>query len=461
MSQDLWRERHTPGTEEEWLDREHTCHDRCPCQLRERIARSFADMHDIIDNSEWEALDSSSRARYRRWADAALTVVQPELDRRDDLAAELRRQVQSRTRAMDELFRTREKARKEASEARSELADMTAQRDLLGKERAEVRKQDQRHVSEIWDHSTTLRRAEEAEASAKLYLKERDEALTERDDAIRSADAAAAQRDELIEASLATDYTKDHECGTAVDDPDAYEVALANITEMHRVLLVRLERLFQANDARDDERRRAEAAEAERDKELAARREVEAEREASDVHADRLLAERDEALARLDRPSPAIEELAAERDELQARIERVRHLADKWAEDAYASSIAGGESPRPADYSEGHYVGVMKTNDKHARELRNILAAPADDSSEAEARFKFVPDALYGVRWVPEPWMPKPGERVMGTVVPYTDPIVGTYQQRCDDVYSIVTDDDGDWWRVRTDSLRPAGGREQ
>src|SRR5699024_3111511 len=75
-----------------------------------------------------------------------------------------------------------------------------------------------------------------------------------------------------------------------------------------------------------NERDRAEAAEAERDKELAARREVEAEREASDVHADRLLAERDEALARLDRPSPAIEELAAERDELQARIECVRHL---------------------------------------------------------------------------------------------------------------------------------------
>lgn len=60
----------------------------------------------------------------------------------------------------------------------------------------------------------------------------------------------AEAREELaqfVEASLEEcDYTSDGESGGW--EPDDYERATANIREMHRVLLVRLERLFQAQD---------------------------------------------------------------------------------------------------------------------------------------------------------------------------------------------------------------------
>lgn len=60
----------------------------------------------------------------------------------------------------------------------------------------------------------------------------------------------AEAREELaqfVEASLEEcDYTSDGESGGW--EPDDYERATANIAEMHRVLLVRMQRLFQAQD---------------------------------------------------------------------------------------------------------------------------------------------------------------------------------------------------------------------
>lgn len=52
--------------------------------------------------------------------------------------------------------------------------------------------------------------------------------------------------------------------------------------------------------------------------------------------------------------------LVEERDELRATMERVAELPGRWRADARRMGLAAGESPRPMDYSEGHYVGTMK-----------------------------------------------------------------------------------------------------
>ncbi|MFI6302146.1 hypothetical protein ACIBCH_09765 [Amycolatopsis thailandensis] len=53
---------------------------------------------------------------------------------------------------------------------------------------------------------------------------------------------------QLVEASLQHDYTVDHDCPEYPDDAAEYAAALANVTEMHRVLNVRAERLSEAYD---------------------------------------------------------------------------------------------------------------------------------------------------------------------------------------------------------------------
>jgi hypothetical protein len=60
-------------------------------------------------------------------------------------------------------------------------------------------------------------------------------------------DRLKVELESFVEASLEEcDYTSDGESGGW--EPDDYERARANITEMHRVMLVRMERLFQSND---------------------------------------------------------------------------------------------------------------------------------------------------------------------------------------------------------------------
>jgi hypothetical protein len=58
----------------------------------------------------------------------------------------------------------------------------------------------------------------------------------------------------------------------------------------------------------------------------------------------------------------------------EAITRKVEALADKWDKGADGMSLVGGESPRPADFSEGHFVGVMKTLRAAASELRAAIA---------------------------------------------------------------------------------------
>ena len=56
---------------------------------------------------------------------------------------------------------------------------------------------------------------------------------------------------------------------------------------------------------------------------------------------------------------------------------RVAALAQAWEEKARNMSLVGGESPRPRDYSEGHYVGTMKSYYAAAEALRELLREDA------------------------------------------------------------------------------------
>jgi len=62
-----------------------------------------------------------------------------------------------------------------------------------------------------------------------------------------------------------------------------------------------------------------------------------------------------------------------EQADLRATIERVRELADEWHRQAREMCRVGGESQRPQDYSEGHYVGVMTSYLARHDDLRAAL----------------------------------------------------------------------------------------
>lgn len=53
---------------------------------------------------------------------------------------------------------------------------------------------------------------------------------------------------QLIDASLQHDYTVDHDCPEYANEDDEFAAALANITEMHRLLPLRAERMLDMID---------------------------------------------------------------------------------------------------------------------------------------------------------------------------------------------------------------------
>ena len=66
--------------------------------------------------------------------------------------------------------------------------------------------------------------------------------------------------------------------------------------------------------------------------------------------------------------------LVAEVERLRAQVERAEALAQHWTSQARSMSVVDGESPRPNDNSEGHYVGVMRSYEVSADDLRAALA---------------------------------------------------------------------------------------
>src|SRR5205823_6001127 len=64
-------------------------------------------------------------------------------------------------------------------------------------------------------------------------------------------DRLRAQLLEFVTASLEHDYTVDHDCPEYANAAAEQAAALANVTEMHRLLGVRQERLFKAHDEID------------------------------------------------------------------------------------------------------------------------------------------------------------------------------------------------------------------
>jgi hypothetical protein len=66
-------------------------------------------------------------------------------------------------------------------------------------------------------------------------------------------------------------------------------------------------------------------------------------------------------------------ETEKDRARLLAALDAVEALADDLARSAYEMCIAGGESDREADFSEGHYVGTMKEKDESAARIRAAI----------------------------------------------------------------------------------------
>lgn len=61
-------------------------------------------------------------------------------------------------------------------------------------------------------------------------------------------------------------------------------------------------------------------------------------------------------------------------------IQRLLALADQWDREARTMSIAAGDSPRPLDYSEGHYVATLKHYREHAALVRQIITTTMGDT---------------------------------------------------------------------------------
>lgn len=93
------------------------------------------------------------------------------------------------------------------------------------------------------------------DAAVKIAVERESRAREVRDEALGKAQAENErmrdQLQEFVTASLAFDYTANDECPEYADDAEELAAALANITEMHRVLNVRQERLFAAHDRID------------------------------------------------------------------------------------------------------------------------------------------------------------------------------------------------------------------
>lgn len=68
-------------------------------------------------------------------------------------------------------------------------------------------------------------------------------------------------------------------------------------------------------------------------------------------------------------------------DELRAHI---IDLADALHREAADMLWAGGESPRPHDFAEGHYIGTMKTLHANAKRIR-ALATPDARKGDKQA----------------------------------------------------------------------------
>lgn len=63
-----------------------------------------------------------------------------------------------------------------------------------------------------------------------------------------------------------------------------------------------------------------------------------------------------------------------------AALRAVLDLADSLDKDATDMMWVGGESPRPQDYSEGHYVGVMNTQREAAEKIRTAISKALEGS---------------------------------------------------------------------------------
>lgn len=98
--------------------------------------------------------------------------------------------------------------------------------------------------------------------------------------------------------------------------------------------------------------------------------------------------QRDEARAEIEALRENVQWWVKRAKEAASRVENGQALADKLAQEAHDMCLVGGESPRPEDFSEGHYVGVMKTKREIAAKLAEALsgATPAPQAQTGLGR---------------------------------------------------------------------------